>query len=771
MRKFNKNKIIYCVVGFLLLIFAVRECLYISTISPTYDEQYYVSYGYSFLKTGDYRLRKDKTNFVPVFSSLPLLFLKPNLSTNDIDWQKSDTKYLPKNKNWWTLPNSNNSVWMFCLKFLYRNDIPADKIIFHSRLMIIFLSLILGFFVFKWAQNLYGNYAGLLALFLYTSCPNVLAHSGLVTEDLALSLFAFLMLYYLHRIHSSYSVRYILLAGISLGIALNTKYTALLLIPFPFIYGLLNYFVKKPPLKLKKYFISTFFIYFVAFFVILLFYKIFSIREYFVGMQYAMEYIKHGQMTFIAGKYSFTGFWYYFIYVFFLKTPIPVILLLSFWFINLIRQKNTFKEIIAKESYLLLFPIVLMVTASFSSLQIGLRHILPVYPFIFVLCGGILKSPIIVDCGSIKSFLNGKFKKISRLFIIVVLIIWQAIASIKSHPDYLSYFNETIGGSKNGWKYFLDSNYDWGQNLKGLKKFIQEEGVSDVVLSYYGSSLPNYLEHDFQDLFSFGIWGDKKHVNSEHPRKEILAISVTNLQGVYLSKIGVNTFFWLKNKKPIKIIGNTIFVYDITNDLEIHERLAHIYFITGQYKKAIHESKRSLAISPNSVISDFILSLIYVQSKETAKIGMELQKKTFNKPENFKRIRQSLGKILNNQLSRKIYSQSLVNIGIVLIKNKLNSEAELILKLSININPENIYPYLNLAHIYMDKRKFPEAMYVLEQAENKGLTHPNMFYNKAVIYYSQKKHGKSENYLIKTLEIEPNHIYAKQLLKLIKGQK
>ncbi|MCK5582937.1 MAG: hypothetical protein KAI33_04065, partial [Elusimicrobiales bacterium] len=85
MRKFNKNKIIYCVVGFLLLIFAVRECLYISTISPTYDEQYYVSYGYSFLKTGDYRLRKDKTNFVPVFSSLPLLFLKPNLSTNDID--------------------------------------------------------------------------------------------------------------------------------------------------------------------------------------------------------------------------------------------------------------------------------------------------------------------------------------------------------------------------------------------------------------------------------------------------------------------------------------------------------------------------------------------------------------------------------------------------------------------------------------------------------------------------------------------------------------
>jgi len=198
--------------------------------------------------------------------------------------------------------------------------------------------------------------------------------------------------------------------------------------------------------------------------------------------------------------------------------------------------------------------------------------------------------------------------------------------------------------------------------------------------------------------------------------------------------------------------------------------LAHIYFITGQYKKAIREAKRSLVINPDSTISSFLLSLIYVQLGENKKMEKELQK-MFAKPGNFEKIIKSLGKILNNRLSREIYSQKLSHMGIVLIADKFTSEAETILKLAIGINPKNVYPYLNLAHIYIKEKRFVKAIAVLEQAENKGFMHPNIFYNKAVIYYAQKNYGKAKSYLIKTLDIKSNHAYAKHLLNLIKGQK
>ena len=170
------------------------------------------------------------------------------------------------------------------------------------------------------------------------------------------------------------------------------------------------------------------------------------------------------------------------------------------------------------------------------------------------------------------------------------------------------------GGPKNGYRYLAESNLDWGQDLGGLKRYLEKEPVSDVVLSYFGLGLADSVGFRFQDLYSFGLWGEKRHLNSENPNKEILDVSVTNLQGLYFPHLGHDMLYWLKEKRPEKSIGHSIFVYDITGDVSSHERLAHIYFYTGHYDKAKHESRRVLNLQKKSGPGHLFLSFSLLPS-------------------------------------------------------------------------------------------------------------------------------------------------------------
>jgi tetratricopeptide (TPR) repeat protein len=741
-----RNLFVIILISILFLSILLRTIDYISKKSPTYDEYYYIGYGYSLWKTGEYRLRKDKTTFVPLIVSLPLLFLNLDFSTNDIDWLEGDTRKI-SSKVPWALSKELYHACMFNLKFLYRNSLPTDKIIFYARLPIVFISLLLGFFVFRWSSELFGKTAGIFSLFLYANCPNILAHSGLTTEDLTLSCFMFLTIYFFWKYFNTLKVKYLLFSGICAGLSFNSKYTAVILFPVLMFISVVVYFSQKSENKVKLhcYIINMFFVFLVAFFILLLFYRFSFINEYFLGMRYAAEYIKRGQMSFLMGKYSSTGFWYYFFFAFLLKTPIPLLFFLTFAFLKTFRN---FKKDYVDICFLLSLPILLFITASFSPLQIGHRHILPMYPFLFVFSSQVITS---------------KWKTIVFPF-----ILWYLVLSVKIHPHYLAYFNEFAGGPSNGYKYLVDQNIDWGQDLKGLKEYIKKQHVSDVILSYYGSGLPDYMDFNFQDLFSFGIWDKKQYVNSLYPSKEILAISVTNLQGLYFGKIGHDIFFWLKNKKPLNNIGYSIFIYDVTNDYDVHERLAHIYFITSDYEKAIREAKRGLIINPNSTFLYFLLSLIYSLNKEEV-LALEYYKKAkqiINKTE----LVNSFKGLITNTLSQTVYSNALSSLSYLLIKNEFLAEAEETNYLSLSINPRNVYSYIHLGVIYEKKRAFDKALEFLTQAEQINPSLSEIYYNKAVCYYNKMDYKKSKEYAEKALLLEPSNREAKKLLFLLSGK-
>lgn len=594
-KKYRTGYLSVFVAASLLSVFFIREMYYISYSSPTFDEAQYTAYGFSLIKTGDWRLANNKPDLVPLITALPLLAAGARFDTDNKHWKNMETGIDIKD------------VWPCTLEFLHNNTMPADRLLFYARLPIVFLAMLLGLAVYAWSSRLYGKAAGALSLLLYTTCPNILAHAGLVTEDLAFTAFAFFTIYSYSRYNRTGKTGGLLLTGALLGLALNTKNTALLLLPALAGHCLLEYFTVRPPAgDSRRGCFALGAILLTAVLTVLPFYGVFSIGHFITGIKNTAVHIGGGQMAFMNGKYSVNGFWNYFIYALAVKTPLPVFICAGFAAAARIKERALPD---GDSVYLIFFPALLLLTASFSNLHIGLRHVLPVYPFLFVFCGGAAK------------LLKGRFS----FFILAALLIWQARAAAGVHPCYLTYFNELAGGPARGHEHLLDSNLDWGQDLKALKHYLDGEKVSDLILSYYGSTVPGYLGRDFQDMFST-ITGKTGHANRLDPAKEYLAVSATNFHGVYFREFGKDMFYWLRGRQPKTVLGNNIRVYDVTADAGAHEHMANVYFLAGYPAEAERECRRALMLAPRSQMAGFILALVRIKEKNTEHDGLALMK-------------------------------------------------------------------------------------------------------------------------------------------------
>jgi hypothetical protein len=134
------------------------------------------------------------------------------------------------------------------------------------------------------------------------------------------------------------------------------------------------------------------------------------------------------------------------------------------------------------------------------------------------------------------------------------------------HPHYLAYFNELIGGPDNGYRYLVDSNLDWGQDLKGLGLYMRERNIEKVHLSYFGAADPHNYGIRYEWMPSYYLpndyLNDKGQITPFRiPDSGIVAISATNLQNLYFTD---KTFYdWLKRYDPVEKIGYSIFIYDL----------------------------------------------------------------------------------------------------------------------------------------------------------------------------------------------------------------
>ncbi len=159
--------------------------------------------------------------------------------------------------------------------------------------------------------------------------------------------------------------------------------------------------------------------------------------------------------------------------------------------------------------------------------NIGLRYILPVYPFLCML-GGLATR-----------------LRFPRAALIGLLVVWQAGIAFVMYPDYLAFFNLTVGGPARGREVLLDSNLDWGQDLKGLGKFIRERGIDTIYVDYFGRACLNYYGVRSTPDFEGG-W---------------IAVSATHLMGVYDDDKARYRF--LQDEDPEAVIGRSLFVYNV----------------------------------------------------------------------------------------------------------------------------------------------------------------------------------------------------------------
>ena len=527
-------------ISIVLLIIVAAQLLLASTrTSATYDEQYHIANGLYYLRTGDPGLIPAHPPFIEVLMTLPLLANR-NLAVPSRESGVSNLAY------------SDQLLW--------RLNPNGPSIIARARLPIIGLTLLLAVTVYAWTRELFGPISGLLALTLLSFDPNILAHGNLATNDIGVTCFATLALYTFWRWMTRPTPARAVITGLFLGLAQVSKPSAVYLIPVVIIILLSDRILKSTTaatrLTAKTTLAYLTVIALAAYCAIWAVYGFnvgslkgfpFPAREYVTGLEAATALIAGGKDSFLLGAYSPTGWWYYFPVAFAVKTPLPTLILIGATFVFVYRR-GTWRSTLH-----LLIPVVIYFAICLASpFNIGYRHLLPVLPCLFIFTSQLA----LIDW------------KTSRLATAAVsaMVIWLMVASVAIFPHYLAFFNEIAGGPKNGYKILVDSNLDWGQQLIALRKYMTQENIQSVKLSYHGTADPTAYGIVYEPLpsYPYNQWtSDTVPDILLNPPSGVYAISANNLHGLRFKNHDLYATF--RQRKPDAVVGHSIFIYRINS--------------------------------------------------------------------------------------------------------------------------------------------------------------------------------------------------------------
>jgi len=410
-----------------------------------------------------------------------------------------------------------------------------DALLSAARSVMIVTCALGVLFVYGFARELFGVRSGILAALLYALSPNVLAHGRLITPDGVLTAFCVGAVFASWRSLRSRRTRDVVLAGVLLGLALLAKFTALLLLP---VIGAL---FGADAVRRRRWPRAGAAVFGLAGALLLVGYRL-DPGPLLDGLRFQYEHASAGHAGFLLGKYSDTGWWYYIPVAFALKTPIAFLVLLGWATGDLVRRGPAACWL--DEAAVLLPPVAFFGFFTLVPQSIGLRYVLPALPFLFVFASRVVGG-------------EGRFRALQ--FAAVGLAMAHAAASLWIHPHYLAYFNEIGGGPSRGYRHLVDSNLDWGQDLKGLAAFQRARGIERLYLSYFGTDEPSRYGIRYTWLPSFVLRNPSPGRSRGLPASGWIAISATNLQGVYLDH--GDTFAAFREREPIARIGHSIFVY------------------------------------------------------------------------------------------------------------------------------------------------------------------------------------------------------------------
>jgi 4-amino-4-deoxy-L-arabinose transferase-like glycosyltransferase len=436
------------------------------------------------------------------------------------------------------------------------------------RANLLFLALFL-LYTYLLGRYLANPLAGVLAVVFLSLDPNVLAHSALVTTDLPAAAGFLAATYHALRFTAHPSWHTTIIAGIALGLAMSCKFTCILLAPAILVLIVIRAFRHRRRGWLG-YLITIPLVTFVTLWATYLFNigrledqhlfddeKTWNRIPQFVkhapipmpamplGFMFMAAIGKTGFPCYLNGQLDFNGHLAYFPEAIALKTPTAFVLAIPLALIAcaVARRRQGMRVLC-----LLLPPSLLLLTAMFGRLQIGIRHILPILPFLYLLV--VFYLP------------RGRW-----VLALIPLILLAGIESARAHPDYLPFFNMLAGGPDNGQEYLADSNLDWGQDVARLAAWLKQRNAADYTIKVSGVRVARLVQY-----LGFDPASRDRDIEQlrQHPHG-LLALGINTklgLEDFKKERDGTVTrgpdYAWVAQFPLVQRIGHSIEVYDLS---------------------------------------------------------------------------------------------------------------------------------------------------------------------------------------------------------------
>lgn len=595
------------VVTALLILFALQLIHVARVYSANWDEAHHLYDGYNIWTKHDYRLNAEVPPLVKLSAALPLLPLHPAVPPHQGESQA---------------PNA----FVDGRVFVFSNG--GDRLLFPARMACMIFTLLTAWLIYAAGRRMFGTLAGLIALGLFVFDPNVLAHGTLVSTDLASALFIFATVFAFYRYTSRPTFPRLLAVGLLAGLAMVAKFTGILVAPILILLAIAEGIRTRNLRLLGRMLAACVGILICSWLVIWAFYgfryapagpgmdfspslasylaslpdKSDSVKLAFLArfhllpeaFLWGLANTKHTEWeytSFFFGRVYRHGPWQYFPTAFLIKSTLPFLILLVVT--PLVWWRKRLGD--ARTLCFLLIPVcVYFAVITTSHFDIGARHMMPIYPFLYTLVGGT----------AVVLLRSSRFGAIA----ISLLLCWQIVTSVRVAPAYMAYGNEAWGGPLKVRNYLSDANVDWGQQLKAVKQYLDQNHVTNCWFAYFpdGAVQPQDYGINCHRLPTpSGLWWLNLPMDVPPVISGTVLISESDLEGVESGDGPLNPYEAFRNLKPTVIIQDGVYVYQGTFAVPLASAWVDVrrsgeLAKAGQQDAALTVAKQAVQLAPNS---------------------------------------------------------------------------------------------------------------------------------------------------------------------------
>lgn len=547
----------------LLLVMALQLVHVARATSSTWDEPHHLFDGYWVWTEHDYRLNPEVPPLVKLWAALPTLAMHLKIPVAEAG-------------------SSHANAFLVGKAFVYSNG--ADRVLFPARLACAVFTLTLGLLIYLAGSKMFGWTAGLSALALYVFDPNFLANGALVTTDTGSACFFLASIYAFYRYCQSPGWKWLAASGLTAGLLLSAKYTGVFLVPMLLLLTAWEALLAGDWRVLWRRLVAVAAIVLMAWAVVWTFYgfrykaapagrelnppltaylaKMYDQRDAKVlgfvaqhkllpeGYVWGLENTKQTEFedtSYFWGRVQRHGTWKYFPVAFLIKSTLPFLILLV---LAPLTRVFGLRGRLRETGFLLLPATVYFGISMASDFDIGARHLLPVYALLYVLAGGVAGTLLV--------------RGVVWQAALGVLLLWQIVTSVRVAPAYMAYGNEAWGGPSQVHRYLSDANVDWGQQLKDVKRYVDQRHITNCWFAYFpdGSEDPADYGIPCKRLPTTDnlLWMDLP-MNVPPVLDGTVFISDGDLEGIEFGDGALNPYDSFRGMKPTTVIDYGVYVY------------------------------------------------------------------------------------------------------------------------------------------------------------------------------------------------------------------